>query len=60
MFPSLVLISNSNFEFDIKEIVNVTDSIILIGNSDLQKQIILNGFEIEAEEKELIFLKKKS
>ena len=56
----VVLISNANFEFDINEIVKITNCIILHGNGSLQNQIMGNGFEIEAVEKELIVLKKKS
>ncbi len=54
----LVLISNSNFEIDIVEIINITDKIIIIGNLDLQKKIIKNSFEIESEENQLVILKK--
>ena len=56
----VVLISNANFELDMNDIVKATDCIILLGNRSHQKQILDNGFEIEAEEKELIVLKKKS
>ncbi|WP_293893385.1 1-acyl-sn-glycerol-3-phosphate acyltransferase [Flavobacterium sp.] len=59
----VVLISNANFEFDIKEITNVCDSIILlenIENTSLSNQIIDNDFEIEVVENELIVLKKKA
>ena len=53
----VVLISNGNFE--IEKIIKVSDRIILINNSNLKIKFIDIGFEIEAEENQLIVLKKR-
>lgn len=55
----VVLISNANFEIDLNELVKITNCIILLGNKNICNQLISNSFEIEAEEKELLVLKKK-
>jgi hypothetical protein len=52
----VVLISNNNF--DIEKIIKVSDRIILINNSNLKIKFIDIGFEVEAEENQLIVLKK--
>lgn len=55
----VALISNANFEIAIDKIINRTNRIILINNSNNKKLFIDKGFEIKSEENNIVVLNKK-
>ena len=56
----VLLISDTNSEITVNEMISLSDCVILCHNSELKSKLINAGFTVEAEEEQLIVFKKKS
>ena len=56
----VLLISDTNSEITVNEMISLSDCVILCHNSELKSKLINAGFTVEAEEEQLIVFKKKA
>lgn len=56
----VLLISDTNSEIPLNEMISLSDCVILCPNSELKSKLITAGFTVVAEEEQLIVLKKKA